>query len=297
MTVRIFDRMSSGESVESTAGITTPGTTSFWRKAAHTATRVTADEAAQLFFQSDLNKWNLGDGAGKFGRQIPPYELTWIEWKEPSAQIVGGGALPLDNKRYAVLLRSETLDNGDRIIGATALFTIDRGSIRLFPYCIGLHVDKLGTVKDAAPSGWPEEVDAVFGDMDQEVVAPYMLRQIMPAFLGIGLMHCRTVTTSTRSAPIGVRRKQAKSKKAVALDYRRIEIGGATGEHLQRNRSAGRGLVAQHMVRAHIRKVVKPQFGRDGGFTGDQLIPGHLSGNPTRGRVNKEYTITGEGAL
>jgi hypothetical protein len=293
--VRIFDRIASGESVESMTGLATPGTTSFWRKAAHSATRVIADEAAQLFFQSELNAWNLGDGAAKFGRQILPQPFTWVEWKEPAAEIVSGTASPLSGMRYAVLMREEYRTTDVVDVSMSALVCLDRGPIRLAPLLLAVRADGLGNVMDVAPAGWDTEIDAMFADMDREVVMPYLFRHLMPALLAIGLMHCKTVTAQTVATPGGTRGRKTGGKFA-GLNYRRISIGGSTGDNLRANRGRGQGLLPQHMVRAHIRKVKKPLFGREGGMTGDLLIPGHVRGNPTHGTINKEYHVTDEAA-
>lgn len=298
--MRIFDRVASGEAVVSRAGAATAGTTSFWRKANNESQRIVADEAAQLFFQSDLNSWNMGDGAGKFGRQIPPQPHTWVEWIEPSAQIVGGQVALTQSFRYAGYIREEVRSDGSRILVGAFLWSHKerhQSPVTLFPYTLGLAVDSDGGIVDVSPNSWPQEVRAIFGDVDQEVIGPYMMRQIMPAFLALGLMHCKKVNLIAGDVSSKAIRSRNRRSRFEAMDYRRLVIGGKVGDSLARNREAGTsGLIAEHMVRAHIRTVRTPLGGHNYGYTGDLLIRGHVRGNPKRGRINKEYHVTGEGS-
>lgn len=300
--MRIFDRIASGESVISyrTGQAVPAGQQAVWRKRAHSAVRVVADESAQFVYQCDRTDWQVD--RGDFGTQMTPFPDTWVEWIEPSTRFIGGKWHSMERQgRDAFFLRRRHLDDGRyELVGhrLMAMNYIAESPVRL----------RITVTKDAwtcaSQIEWDDRdlrnlrlslFDSRSEHLSDEQVAQALGLEHWPLYLALGWMNTRKGGTYADSVPPGVRRRRERSGHFAGLDYHRIIVDDRTSKALQRNRRLERRGLPLHHVRGSFATYTpeRPLFGK---WVGRLWRDGHTRGDKSLGTIHHEYHVTSEAA-
>lgn len=286
--MRIFDRVSSGETVYLQDGSSPNELQVMWRRAANTFNRIVADEAAQFIYQSNSPDWSVK--SGHFGILMPPFHKMWIEWTTPKFRYMGNRWHRMDPNRIA----AKVTYSDDKFL-IEAITSYDRGSrIGMFP--IAQEVSNFGDLAfiDTKVIVMPEirhlsDPRVPAGDYDS--YAHGLALELWPALLAIGWLNCRNVSTLVARAPRSLRQKRIRKGRPVGLDYRRILLDDATASSLSSNTYNESDPKRLHIVRGHMRTYTadRPAFGT---YVGNMWIHQHMRGDAGLGRVNHEYHVS-----
>ena len=288
MTLRIFDRVASGESVFAEPGhVGDSQLQASWRKMSHTSTRLVADEAAQYAAQSDRN-WHVADG--DFGVMRPSFESMWIEWQTPRF-LVSDGIWHSRHKQYMACVIQQ---KDDDTLSLSLLVTYDGAGLCCFPLYIEIvnfadfsSIDAMGElVYDSAK---------LYEHMaTRDDVMAGLNSQIVPAYLTLGWLNCRNVTTENVRPDTRIADKRERRGQPRGLDYKRIVLDEGTRRALTVNRDAERNGKRLHIVRGHIKhySLERPLFGK---LTGNYWWHQQMRGDAGLGRINHEYHVQSRG--
>jgi hypothetical protein len=291
LTLRIFDRVASGENIIHHKGQAVAiEITMTIRRAANTYVRIIGDEAAQFMAQTDTS-WITK--RGDFGMLRPPFADMWIEYKMPNSFIVDGEwqpAFPRD-QRYAVLAQ----ENNEGTLHLFGIFTNgDRSPLALFPIAVDLnHLDDPACTTEQG--NWISPgVDLARKFDSQEEAFGAMMGLLVPAYLTIGWLNCRGMRTEEHKVGARLASRRVRKGQPVGLDYRRIVVDDRLRAALERNRRAEAEGKRLHIVRGHIRTYTKerPAFGN---YVGNMWIHQHMRGESELGQINHEYHVQSRG--
>lgn len=293
--MRIFDRIASGESVLATAfderSRVPSEMAARFRKSAHSYVRVIADEAAQFQAQTDA-MWDLN--GGDFGYLRLPFEQMWLEYKMPGTFLVDGKwqrATP-PNQRYAALIEQD----GDDAWSMICLFSNgDHSPVNIFPVAImlsGLGDPATSVERRRLFQRLPDHLVERFGS--EELAVNALVGCLVPAYLTIGWLNCRGIS-SERVSTAGSNKRRTRKGQPAGLDYRRLVLDWRIRNALERNNTCQREGKRLHVVRGHIRHYTaeRPGFGS---YVGNMWIHPHTRGDADLGRINHEYHVTSRGA-
>lgn len=286
--MRIFDRVASGESVfAEPRHVGDSQLQASWRKMCHTATRLVADEAAQYAAQSDRN-WHVADG--DFGVMRPPFETMWIEWQTPRF-LVCDGIWHTRKKQYMACVIQQ---KDDDTLSLSLLCTYDDAGL----YCYPLYVE-ISNFADFSSIDAKGELVYDSADLHthmatRDEVMAGLNSQISPAYLTLGWLNCRNVSTDDVTTNARVAAKRERRGQPRGLDYKRIVLDEGTRRALTVNREAERHGKRLHIVRGHIKHYTaeRPLFGK---LTGNYWWHQQMRGDANLGRINHEYHVQARG--
>lgn len=290
--VRIFDRIASGEAVRSPiAGLMNTSDETEWRKAAHTNVRIVADEAAQHYWQSPREFWELEDG--DFGALLPPFDAMWIEWEMPRMALVSGKWVEWPEQSMALRLNA-TGGKPTRLSGRLAMTSPNQPILDM---CLLFHVDVGPRGESTRPqiAYWADAAEqaAASQRITTEEWVVNVFGYTYPGWLAMGWMNCRNIALKDDGPPLAVQRKRAKRGHVSGLDYKRIVVTDEAASPNKINRDAGANVARLHMVRGHFAHYTteRPLFGK---VTGTFWRAWHVRGDEKNGRIHHEYHVSGE---
>lgn len=286
--MRIFDRLASGESVLAGVKFEAPSNVqASWRKLAHTATRLVADEASQYQSQSD-QVWHVADG--DFGVMRPAFDVMWIEWQTPRTILVDGKWYPRSQQQIASVVQQRDAET----LMVTSLTSWRGAPIVILPFYAEIsHFDDLLRIDCLGEFVHSEEELLLHHNSRDEALAG-LNGQLIPLYLTLGWLNCRNVSTQDHATPRAVKAKRQRRGTFLGLDYKRIVLDEKTKSALTRNQAAERTHQRLHIVRGHIKHYTaeRPLFGK---LTGNYWWHQQMRGDATLGRINHEYHVTSRG--
>jgi hypothetical protein len=288
--LRIFDRIASGEDIYTQGPPPGPldstGQAS-WRKLCNTSVRIIADEAAQ--FESQSYAAREIDG-GDYGLMRPPFTSMWIEWITPSAVFSEGRWTRRRRASVATVVQHQSAN----VLSFATLMTFPDAHITIYPVHVEIaNFDDLGSICATGQiTHLADEAIAEFGSREEALGALY--REIDPAFLTLGWLNCRNVTTEDVRPNARIAAKRERRGQPRGLDYKRIVLDESTRRALTVNRDAEKHGKRLHIVRGHIKHFTpeRPLFGK---YTGNYWWHQQMRGNADLGRINHEYHVASRG--
>ena len=285
--MRIFDRISSGEAVKQQPGLVANGQMqSAWRKVAHTATRLVADDAAQYAAQSD-QIWHVADG--DFGAMRPSFDVMWIEWQTPTFVVLDGEWITKPAQQVACVVQQK----GPTTLSLTSLLTYRGAAIHVLPLYV--EIENFADVAEIDARGsLVYDDDALQGLGGEDEKLSGINAWMTPAYLTLGWLNCRNVGTENVTPNTRIAAKRERRGQPRGLDYKRIVLDEGTHRALSANRRAERHGQRLHIVRGHIKHYTpeRPLFGK---YTGNYWWHQQMRGNADLGRINHEYHVANRG--
>lgn len=176
-----------------------------------------------------------------------------------------------------------------------ALVNFDDSELSLFPITARIDnfddMESIGLAIDFVANVSPAE--DVFGSLSE---AAYELQSAFaPAYLTLGWLNCRNVSTTDVTAAAKLAAKRKRRNQPLGLAYKRIVIEEQTRRSLSINQDAERHGKRLHIVRGHIKHYTpeRPLFGK---LTGNYWWHQQMRGNADLGRINHEYHVTSRGS-
>lgn len=269
-TLRIFDRIASGQSVfhGPRSASNQSAIDAMHRKFVNTSTRVIADESS--FYVEDRG-WSHKD-INDFGVLLPPFDSMWIEWRTR------------EGDHIAMSVVRKVQDKDDHAIVAM-----------LFSYSPSLRVVarlpasmQAMTMRDSRGSWVTAYGGAVQWQDDNR-----FNHHFAPGWLAIAWMNCNNLSLERTSLGSRLIKKRRKRGQPTGLDYCRIVIGDKYKR--QWEKSSGVSATRFHAVRGHLATYTpdKPMFGK---YVGTFWKPSHVRGDKDLGRINHEYHVQPRGS-
>lgn len=253
---------------------------------------VKSDEASEMYWTDTKDRF---DPSSDFGPLRLPGSAMWIEFGVPKRGYAEGEWRDLDPINWAIALHEKPLPNGNFRITA-------------FPYCVtpnseyvaSLEVGESmivtpqgglvpGTFSAAYPAGVSQSaIDEFYAEHGSRFANISHTCRI--AYIAIGLMNCKNVTT-TETDKGGPRRKKSRGKKFPRLTYRTINIPGYPSIPSVKGKPGGEPSVAIHRVRGHFKTFTdeKPLLGK---HTGTYWWGWQVRGNAKNGTVISDYKVS-----
>jgi hypothetical protein len=292
--MRIFDRIASGSQVKSIAGDNLDSSASAeLRKRSHEAVRIVADEAAQFYWQTKQEFWELSDDC--FGPLRPPFDDMWLEWKTPKTQWTADGWQNHSPRDFAFLVSAKPQGRQTILSARGLMYEPIYEAPALSPVGGLLVVNESGHVLSQRLLVDETEVDRLAGVMQttKQELATTMLQMFYPGLLAVGWINCKNIRLETNHTNDRIARKRQRRGSFAGLSYEKIVIDGVAGQPTRSNREAHATGKRLHMVRGHFATYTteRPLFGR---ITGTFWRAWHVRGDADLGRISHEYQVQGQ---
>ncbi|AIM50387.1 hypothetical protein PBI_OMNICRON_54 [Mycobacterium phage Omnicron] len=275
-----------------------PGNLGFNAKVLEGVTFFDVQEAADIYWSGRKDIYNKSNDIGVLSL---PFDSVWLEWEIPNDAIIDGNpAHDLSGLRFAAFLSrwkyARTHSESPMVPGMgwdCVLLAEGRdGSIFVPPIVQRVNVNDDGRYVDD---------NYVYGpDINTAVAHKHsklMGMCVLPAWLALGLINCRNVTTS-ESGQIGIKRSGREKRHkmpARTIRYQTIVLPG--GGSVPDGTSGARRSRASalHRVRGHFKTYTKekPLMGR---HVGTYWWGWQVRGSSESGVVVSDYRLKGDAA-
>lgn len=255
---------------------------------------VRSDEAFEMYWHDTEERF---DPSKDFGPLRVPGHQMWIEFKTPRRGCANGEWRDLDPMNYAVVVTERKLKNGNfRITAFPYVMDPNGGAIASMQVGETMIVDRdgkmiPGSLMISVPGGVPTDLAERTLAEKGEAAFHGMAHICRAAYITIGLMNCKNVTT-TETDKGGPKRSRSRRKRSPRLTYRTINIPGyQSAPSTASAKRDGEPSVAVHRVRGHFKTFTaeKPLMGR---HVGTYWWGWQVRGSAKNGAVVSDYKVT-----
>ena len=255
---------------------------------------VRSDEALEMYWHDTEERF---DPSHDFGPLRLPGDQMWIEFKTPRRGYADGEWRDLIPLHYAVSVTEQVLKNGNfRLTAFPYVMDPATGGVASLQVGESMIVDPDGRmVPGSFRVSIPGNIPAHFGrsaiaEMGEEKFRS-MAHVCRAAYIAIGLMNCKNVTT-TETDKGGPKRSRSRRKRSPRLTYHTINIPGyQSAPSTAGAKRDGEPSVAVHRVRGHFKTFTaeKPLMGR---HVGTYWWGWQVRGNAKNGAVVSDYKVS-----
>jgi hypothetical protein len=259
------------------------------------ATVIVADNVAEYFYSgTDQDYWSLETD---FPNLAPPFELFFLEWREPSYFVARGlGRQRIHSRRRngALFVCVESDEVGDaeaargcRWVENIWLWTESERAVEL----LGLMRIKVGP--EGSPVRFSDEgyfVASPNPELRTQPPAELFLSLAQPALLTVCFLHCKNVHIETHTPPPAVAKKHRLRYGRPPVTYKTLVIDPLTKVLRNEGKAEEVGLrKALHICRGHFKRFEeRPLFGK---YKGMWWWESQLRGSLQHGYIKKTYEV------